>query len=188
MGKAILTLSIFLGCFLVLSAQGVKIGNGTNTADASAILDVESSNQGLLVPRMTQAERDLIPSPATGLLIFQTDGAPGFYYYSVNCWQLIGDPPCSPPPVNIGDANYGGIIFYLADPPVDLDGDGILDDGLVCANSDLQRIPWSCHQNTFAFGVALSRHASTFGGSAVLFRVDSLNLYLVGGTTVPSSK
>ena len=43
---------------------------------------------------------------------------------------------------------YGGIIFYIANPPVDLDGDGSLDDGLVCATSDVARHDWGCGYNT----------------------------------------
>ncbi len=36
----------------------------------------------------------------------------------------------------ISTEEYGGLVFYLADPPADLNGDGILDDGLVMASSD----------------------------------------------------
>ena len=65
MQKAIIILSILLGYLLTISAQGVKIGNNTNAADASAMLDVESTNQGLLAPRMTESQRNAITSPAT---------------------------------------------------------------------------------------------------------------------------
>lgn len=47
-----------------------NVGIGTANPDASAILDLTSTNKGLLAPRMTQAQRDAIPSPATGLLIY----------------------------------------------------------------------------------------------------------------------
>tara|TARA_A200000159_G_C7323353_1_gene339818 strand:+ start:1869 stop:2096 length:228 start_codon:yes stop_codon:yes gene_type:complete len=60
---------------LSISVNG-QVGIGTNTPDASAVLDIQSSsnNKGILIPRMTQAQRNAIGSPATGLMIFQTDG------------------------------------------------------------------------------------------------------------------
>jgi uncharacterized protein (TIGR02145 family) len=45
---------------------------GGNTPDDSAMLDVQSSTKGVLFPRMTTAERDLIQDAATGLMIFNT--------------------------------------------------------------------------------------------------------------------
>ena len=73
---------------LVLSfaaaAQGV--GVGTTTPAASAALDVTSTSGGVLLSRMTAAQRDAIASPAQGLLVFQTDGTPGLYYYLGNSW------------------------------------------------------------------------------------------------------
>jgi Chaperone of endosialidase len=63
--------------------------------NASAMLDVKSSSRGLLVPRMTQAQRNAITSPATGLMIFQTNETP-FYYYNAGTpaapvWKKAGD-------------------------------------------------------------------------------------------------
>lgn len=60
----------------------VAINSDGSTPNASAMLDVVSTTKGVLIPRMTQAERTAISSPATGLLIFQTDNTPGFYYNS----------------------------------------------------------------------------------------------------------
>ena len=70
-----------------LNAQ--NIGIGTNTPDASAKLDVVSTDKGILIPRMTKVQRDAIPSPATGLMIFQIDIDPGFYYYDGNGWEEV---------------------------------------------------------------------------------------------------
>ncbi|CAN5242746.1 hypothetical protein BH09BAC2_BH09BAC2_22530 [soil metagenome] len=50
-----------------------QVGIGTPTPDASAMLDVTSTSKGVLTPRMTTANRDLITLPATSLLIFNTD-------------------------------------------------------------------------------------------------------------------
>lgn len=63
-----------------LFSQGVAINTDGTTANPSAMLDVKSTNAGILVPRLTLAQRGAISNPATGLLIFQTDNTPGFYY------------------------------------------------------------------------------------------------------------
>lgn len=56
---------------------------GINTApDVSAVLDVSSTEKGILVPRMTRDQRNGIGTPATGLMIYQTDNTPGFYVNS----------------------------------------------------------------------------------------------------------
>ncbi len=59
-----------------------QTGIGTTLPDASAKLDITSTTKGLLVPRMTSAQRAAITSPANGLLIYQTDGVIGFYLNS----------------------------------------------------------------------------------------------------------
>jgi len=81
---------------LVFSMMGINAQNGvaistsnSATPDASAILDVQSTTQGVLVPRMNKSDRDAITA-ATGLLIYQTDNTPGFYYYDGSNWKAIG--------------------------------------------------------------------------------------------------
>lgn len=63
-----------------ISAQNVAVNNNGSTAATSAMLDVSSNTKGLLIPRMSKAERDYIILPATSLLIFQTDNTAGYYY------------------------------------------------------------------------------------------------------------
>ena len=72
-----LLIALFSG-FVVISQ--IAINSVSSVADASAMLDVNSNTSGILIPRMTEAKRDEISSPATGLLIFQTDGTTGYYY------------------------------------------------------------------------------------------------------------
>jgi hypothetical protein len=60
-------------CSSMINAQGVGINSAGSPPDQSAILDVSSSSQGTLFPRMTAAERDAIVNPATGLFIFNLD-------------------------------------------------------------------------------------------------------------------
>jgi type VI secretion system Hcp family effector len=79
--KTLLSLSLLILAPLFLPAQNITItDDGSYSADGSAMLDVKSDNKGLLVPRMTNAQRNAIANPATGLLIFQTDGREGFYF------------------------------------------------------------------------------------------------------------
>lgn len=67
-------------------AQNISINTDGSSGDNSAILDLKSTDKGLLVPRMTSAQKTAIASPATGLLIYQTDGTSGFYYYTGAAW------------------------------------------------------------------------------------------------------
>ena len=66
-----------------------QVGIGTNTPHASAQLEVSSTTKGVLMPRMTEAQRAAIAAPATGLLVYQTDARAGFYYYSGGNWTLL---------------------------------------------------------------------------------------------------
>lgn len=85
------------GCFLHIYSHAQtntfpstgSVGVGTTVPKASAILDVQSSSQGVLIPRMTQAQRDAIANPANGLLIFQTNNARGFYFFNGTAWVSI---------------------------------------------------------------------------------------------------
>ncbi|MBK8845008.1 MAG: hypothetical protein IPO27_00040 [Bacteroidetes bacterium] len=52
----------------------------TTTPNSSAALDIDTIGKGLLIPRMTLVQRNAIATPATGLLIYQTNSTPGFYF------------------------------------------------------------------------------------------------------------
>src|ERR1700730_4747158 len=71
------------------SSQSVAINADSSVADASAILDLKSTIKGMLIPRMTFAQRNAIAVPAVGLLIYQTDNTPGFYYYDGGAWGAV---------------------------------------------------------------------------------------------------
>lgn len=53
-------------------AQGVNIGSG-GPPDPSAILEISGNTGGLLIPRLTEQERNAIQNPATGLVIYNLD-------------------------------------------------------------------------------------------------------------------
>lgn len=70
-------------------SQTVSISKNAIAADTTALLDISSTEKGLLIPRMTAQQKNVIANPANGLLIFQTDGEPGFYYFNGNGWFLL---------------------------------------------------------------------------------------------------
>lgn len=75
-------------------AQGVSINEDNSDPDPSAILEVKSTSKGMLIPRMTEAQRTVISSPATGLLVYQTDNTEGFWFFNGTSWEaLLGEDP-----------------------------------------------------------------------------------------------
>ena len=90
--KKIFTLAIAAAisiCSFKATAQGVAVNTPGNKADTSAMLDVSSTSKGVLVPRMTASQRTGIFSPAKGLLVYQTDGTDGFYYFNGTAWTTL---------------------------------------------------------------------------------------------------
>lgn len=73
-----------------ISADGrVQIGNDLiGVADNSAILDLISTDKGILLPRLTTVQRGDIISPATGLIIYNSDSNK-FNFYNGTSWNLI---------------------------------------------------------------------------------------------------
>jgi len=91
--KTIIVLIIFSAIINIktFAQQGVSINTAGNPPDNSAMLDVSSLTKGLLIPRMTEAQKNAIAAPATGLLIYQTDNIIGFWYFNGAIWvQAIG--------------------------------------------------------------------------------------------------
>ena len=78
-----------INVLLIASLAEAQTGIGTTTPNASAKLDVSSTNKGFLPPRMTYAQRTAISSPAEGLMVYQTDGTSGLYYYGSSGWIYI---------------------------------------------------------------------------------------------------
>ena len=71
-----------------LFSQAVSINTDNSDPDASAILDVKSTVKGMLVPRMTTAQRTAIASPAAGLLVYDTD-TKSFWHHQGTGWINI---------------------------------------------------------------------------------------------------
>ncbi len=71
------------------TAQGMAVNSSGAASDNSAMLDVSSTTQGILIPRMTATQRTAIASPANGLLVYQTDGISGFYFFTGSAWTSL---------------------------------------------------------------------------------------------------
>lgn len=71
-----------------LFAQGVAITPNNTDPDQSAMLDVKSTDKGILIPRMTSTQRIGISSPAVGLLVFDLS-TNGFWYFDGTVWVQL---------------------------------------------------------------------------------------------------
>jgi hypothetical protein len=128
-----------LAAVVLTTTTYAQVGIGTTTPDASSALDITSTTKGLLIPRMTETQRDAISSPATGLMIYQTDGTVGFYYYNGSSWSEVAATSAT---YSIGDVVNGGVVFWI---------DSTGQHGLVAAFSDVATsVEWGC------FGTDLS--------------------------------
>lgn len=82
---------ILLATILLISGAtyAQNVGIGTKTPDPSAILDLNSTSKGLLLPRLKESQRNAIPSPKEGLIVYQNDGNKGIYIYQSGRWNNI---------------------------------------------------------------------------------------------------
>src|SRR5882724_6025192 len=89
---AILFLIIFSSIIIPSDAiaQNVAINNDASLPNASAMLDIKSTTRGVLVPRMTSAQRTAIVSPLKGLLVFDND-TNGFWFYNGSSWTSLSN-------------------------------------------------------------------------------------------------
>jgi hypothetical protein len=91
---ALMILSVSMICSTGFS-QGVSINEDGSTPDPSAILELKSSGQGFLPPRLTTSERNAIAAPAEGLLIFNTD-CKNIDIYVNNAWTPLNPSSLTP--------------------------------------------------------------------------------------------
>lgn len=119
--KMLFTLCLILVAAFHLQSQSIGVGNPD--PDSSAILDISSTTKGVLLSRLTTAQRNLITDPANGLLVFDTDKH-ALYMYDGYQWLPLAFNlnPLSYPSIPIEDAdglepndNWGSSI--------DIDGD-----------------------------------------------------------------
>jgi hypothetical protein len=78
--KKITFFYLFLFTYFQSNYAQVGISLPVSSIDSSAMLDIKSKSKGLLIPRMTQSERNVINRPANSLMVYQTDITPGYFY------------------------------------------------------------------------------------------------------------
>lgn len=167
------------------NAQSVSINTSGSFADTSAILDISSTIKGLLIPRMANTEVTSIPLPATGLIVFQTDGTSGFYYNSgtpaAPVWTFIGSD-------NLGNHTAtqnldmgSNKIANLADPTAATDGvnaQTIQKGNLIYAadagSSDAYAITLSPAITAYTTGMVIHFMANTANTGAATLNVNTL--------------
>ena len=105
-----------LAAVLITTTTYAQIGINNENPDASAALDITSTTGGLLVPRMTAAQRDAITA-TQGLIIFCSDCASGEGELQIkltSSWiNLHNGGDVNDPPLAIGDFYQGGVVFYI---------------------------------------------------------------------------
>lgn len=125
---------------LQLSAQNVGIG--TPTPDPSAKLEINSTNSGLLTPRMTTAQRTAIATPATGLLVFD-NSTNSFWFYNGTAWEDLG-------------ASADNLGNHIATQNVQLDSNWVSGDGdsegILISSSGNVAVGTTNLMNTFQVG------------------------------------
>jgi hypothetical protein len=155
--KTMKNIFTLLAAVLLTATTYAQIGINNENPDASAALDITSTTGGLLVPRMTETQRDAISPAATGLMIYQTDGTVGFYYYNGSSWEgyysknevdtLIANlqSQITNNAIRVGDIVNGGVVFYILGPG-ETGYVGGETHGWVVAMSDVATsVDWGCY-------------------------------------------
>lgn len=149
---------------IVKFEKQISIGG---SVDASALMTMISTDKGILIPRMTTAQRDAIGSPATGLLIFNTT-TNRFEFFEAT-WQVVGD--------GNGDGIYGGDGSLSGATTVTQGANTLSFEGSVVNSFSVDGVTFSVDGNTnrVGFGTATPTHPITFKATNVEDGIAILN-------------
>lgn len=149
-----------LGNPLLMFAQ-TAINNSNSPAHPAAVLDISSTQKGLLIPRMSALERAEIIDPANGLLVYQTDAPSGLYFFQDNIWAPINRSASSTPIGSIIDWWRPNANFSIPAGYVICDGSAI-NDVLSPLNGNLT----PDFTDKYVLGTSNPEEAGQSGGSA----------------------
>ena len=119
-------LGLFIGFVLAINGlmfSQVSVTTDNSLPDNSAMLDLKATNRGLLIPRISTAARNLIPAPATGLLIYNTT-TNKFNYFNGSYWFQLETTFISSA---IGTLSVGGGVSISASPGLQPENSAMLD-------------------------------------------------------------
>ncbi len=157
----ILFLFLLLGLHCLLYAQN-NVGIGTVAPNPSAVLDLTASNKGMLIPRLTPAQRLSIPvsNSENGLLVYDTADS-SFYYWNMSQWVRFPVP------------SYNTFLGYS--PTTQLlsltDGGGTL------------TVPLDMYNTNLSFNTALQTLSVTDGGGTLITPLSVYNSALTFNNT-----
>ena len=80
--------TLLLFCLSVCFIGSSQVGIGTDTPHSSSLLELQSINKGLLVPRVTANQRNAITTPANGLIVFDNDSS-SLFIYTQSTWKRM---------------------------------------------------------------------------------------------------
>jgi uncharacterized protein (TIGR02145 family) len=142
------TCLLLLGNFFTIFSFA-QVGIGTKTPHASAMLEVTATNKGILIPRMTQAQRNAIKSPSNSLMIYQTDNTTGYYYYASGSW------------IKIATGNNSGVSSNTYSAPLTLNGTTVsIPQANTSTNGFLSAADWNNFNNKLSSATAASNYAT----------------------------
>ncbi len=156
--KRQILLAVFAALFCTYSFAQVAINTDGSEPDGAAMLDIKSTDKGILIPRMTSAQRNAIALSTSGLLVYDLD-TESFWYYNNATTQWVEITSGGASSLNdLSDGVYtGGSVFLGEDAGINDDGTSNLNTGV--GFSSLKNIT-SGQRNT-AFGFTALEAATT---------------------------
>jgi len=140
-----------LSNYLLLTGGNItgQLSIGTTSPQSSAVLDVSSTTQGFLPPRLIQSQRNAISNPVAGLVVWcKNCGSNGeLQVYNGTTWTNMIGGVASVVPINVGDSYGGGTVIYLFQSGNIGYVAGEFH-GVIIANDDAGYSPWGCSGTT----------------------------------------
>jgi len=206
MKKTVQIIIIVFSLSMFSSYAQVAINTDGTAPDGSAMLEVKSTDKGMLVPRMSTDQRTSISSPSKGLLVFDNNTS-SFWFYNgsswveitgggSNSWTAIGNNISNSNSGNVGiGTNSPGTRFQVGD--LSTETDEYITVASAGGNTSVSGIKLRHFNDTYGFtiesndkqptqGFNIRRHSNSIAGeSAVFIEASSGNLGV--GTTAPAS-